>query len=235
MDFWTPEQITKYIGIEQAFEEFCETDPELSKLDSTRPDPKGDSKVFEEWYARCYPVYHAATERFVELFREKILVALALRDDKETVLPPEYWAITLASLTVTEGKVRGLSPDDPYRHLENSRVVLLREDWEKWKVASQREAALKKTRYEQWAERQQALVSSGQAKNLREAAQKIANEEDVDLIYVERETRRVRKKKAEKSGEKREEKISSLPPLNGWPNTVKFMSGGLVPPRPPAR
>ncbi len=262
MALLTLEQNKKFIEIDKALEEFCETDPELcklgvelSKLDSTRPDPECNPKdKFEEWYARYSPIQDAATERFVKLFREEILVAIVLRDGEEKVLQPKCWSIPEdalrlgkvedgqvpalvifegadrsivsevepapqqgpAFLTVMKGKFQGLPLDDPMEHLENSPVVLEKEAWEKWKVveASQREAALKKFRYGRWAERQRALVSSGQAKNLREAAQKIANEEAVDLIYVERETRRVRKKKAEKSGEKREEKISSLPPLN---------------------
>jgi hypothetical protein len=134
LDFWSPEQTKKFIGIERAFAEFCEADSELAILDSTKPDPERNPKKFEKWYARCWPVMDDATRRFVELFREEILVAMALHDDKEVVLPSEYWAIPVASLTVAAGKVQGLSPDDPDGHLENSRVVLLSEDWEEWKA-----------------------------------------------------------------------------------------------------
>ena len=55
-----------------------------------------------------------------------------LYKDNEIVLPPDFWASPLTPLTITAGKVRGLSHDDPDRHLENSRVVLRRKDWEKW-------------------------------------------------------------------------------------------------------
>ncbi len=130
MVFWTQEQDDKFIVIEKAFEEFCEADPKLSKLDSTNPGPK--SEKFNEWYKQFDPAHDAAIERFVKLFCEKILVAIVLHDDKELVLPPEYWASPLASLTFTKGKVQGLLLDDPNRHLENSPVVLRRVDWEKW-------------------------------------------------------------------------------------------------------
>ena len=131
MDLWTPEQHKNLIGIEQVFEEFCEIDPEMSRLNSTRPDRKSNPKKFEEWYVRYCPVMDDTTRRFVELFRKKILVAMTLH---EIVLPPEYWVTTLASLTITAGKVEGLLLDDPDKHLANCRVVLYKEDWKKWKA-----------------------------------------------------------------------------------------------------
>ena len=132
MDFWSPEEIKDFIGIEQAFEEFCEADPELGRLDSTKPDPKCNPKEFKEWFARYCPVQDDATERFVELFREKSLVAIAWHDGKEKVLPPVYWNEPVTSLTIIKGKVQGLQYDDPDRYLENCRVVLRREEWEQW-------------------------------------------------------------------------------------------------------
>ena len=140
-DFWTPKQIADFIGIEQAFEEFCEADPELAKLDSTRPDPKRNLKDFKEWHARYHAqyssVHDAAAERFVEPFREKILVAIALPDDKEDeerVLAPEYWSPSIASLTFTKGTVEGLLLDERHKHLANRRVVLRKEEWKNWKA-----------------------------------------------------------------------------------------------------
>ena len=134
MDFWTSRQITEFIGIEKTFEEFREADPDLDRLESTRPDRK--SKKHEEWYTQYCRADDDATERFVELFREKILVSWALRYDKEDddgiALPPEYWAPSVASLTVTKGKVEGLLLDERHKHLANSRAVVRREDWEKW-------------------------------------------------------------------------------------------------------
>jgi hypothetical protein len=103
----------------------------MSRLNSTRPDRKSNPKKFEEWYVRYCPVMDDTTRRFVELFRKKILVAMTLH---EIVLPPEYWVTTLASLTITAGKVEGLLLDDPDKHLANCRVVLYKEDWEKWKA-----------------------------------------------------------------------------------------------------
>ena len=205
MDFWSPEQTKKFIGIEQAFEEFCEADPKLGKLDSTRPDLKRSPKKFNKWYYQYCRARDEATSRFIEPFREKSLVAIVQYDDMEKVLPPEYWDITVASLTITKGKVQGLPYDGPDRHLENSRVVLRREEWEKWTVAkaSQYKVAQKKSRYEKWAGRQQKLVSSKKAKDLREAASLIADENGVDWTYVERETRRVREERAGKSGKKK--------------------------------
>ena len=77
-DFWTPKQIADFIGIEQAFEEFCEADPELAKLDSTRPDPKRNLKDFKEWHARYHAqyssVHDAATERFVDPIPEETVL-----------------------------------------------------------------------------------------------------------------------------------------------------------------
>ncbi len=129
LDFWTPEQIAKFIVIEQAFAEFCEADPEMRKLDSAKPDPERDpkDKDIEKWLAQ-----DVATIRFVEHFRKEILVARALYNDEERILPPDFWASPLTPLTITAGRVRGLSHDDPDRHLENSRVVLRREEWGKW-------------------------------------------------------------------------------------------------------
>ena len=135
MDFWTPKQIADFIGIEQAFAEFCEADPKLSDLDSICPGLK--SKKYNEWRNQYGPAYDAATERFVDLFREKVLVAIVLHDDKEIVIPPEFWASSLASLTFTKGKLQGLEHDNPDRYLENSRVVLRRKDWEKWIIPTE--------------------------------------------------------------------------------------------------
>ena len=134
LDFWTQKQIEDFIGIEKAFVEFCEADPKLSDLDSIHPGSK--SEKFKEWYIQYRLAHDAATERFVKLFREKILDAWALRDDKEdddgVRLPPEYWAPSVASLTFTTGKVEGLLLDERHKHLANSRAVLRREEWEKW-------------------------------------------------------------------------------------------------------
>ena len=57
-------------------------------------------------------------------------------------------------------------------------------------------------RYEDWANRQTSLIKDGKAKNLREAAKQIANSENVDIGFVERECRRVRNEKAGKKREK---------------------------------
>ena len=134
MDFWTSRQITEFIGIEQAFEEFCGADPVLAKLDSIYPGPK--SGKFNEWHTQYCPAHDDVTERFVKLFREKILVAWALRDDKEDddglALPPEYWAPSVASLTFKNGKAQGLLLDERHKHLANSRVMLRRKDWARW-------------------------------------------------------------------------------------------------------
>ncbi len=134
LDFWTSRQITEFIEIEQAFEEFCGADPVLGKLNSIYPGPK--SRKFNEWYAQYCPAHDDATERFLELFREKILVAWVLRDDKEDddglKLPSEYWASSVASLTFTNGRTQGLLLDERHKHLANSRAVLRRKDWEKW-------------------------------------------------------------------------------------------------------
>ncbi len=134
MVYWTLEQDDKFIVIEQAFEEFCEADPKLSKLNSTNPGLK--SKKYNEWRNQYGPAHDAATERFVDLFRGKILVAWVLRDNKENddevALPLEYWAHSLASLTLTTGKVEAFFLDEQHIHLANSRVVLHRKDWEEW-------------------------------------------------------------------------------------------------------
>ena len=57
-------------------------------------------------------------------------------------------------------------------------------------------------RYEDWAKRQTSLIKDGKADNYREAAGQIANSENVDIAFVERECRRVRNRKA---GKKREQ------------------------------
>ena len=134
MDFWTLRQITEFIGIEKAFEEFREADPDLNRLESTRPDRR--SKKHKEWYTQYCLAHDDATERFVELFREKILVAWALRDDKEDddgiALPPDYWTESIVSLTIDKGRVEGLLLKDRHKKWANGRAVLRREDWKKW-------------------------------------------------------------------------------------------------------
>ena len=147
MDFWTPEQIAKFIPIKDAFEEFCEADPELSKLDSTKPDPTCEPKEFDKWYAGYCPPRDAAVRRFAGLFREEVLTGMGLEpaDDKEREIPPEYWAITeddstdsevehapdegegFASLLVMKEMVQD-------RRYGNYYAVLKRENWEEWKA-----------------------------------------------------------------------------------------------------
>ena len=134
MDFWTQQQNNKFIGIEKAFEEFCGADSKLSDLDSIYPGTK--SEKFKDWYNQYVPAHDAAVERFVKLFREKVLVAWVLRDDKENddgvTLPPEYWAQSVASLTLTKSRVEADLLDEQHLHLAKSRVVLRKRDRGKW-------------------------------------------------------------------------------------------------------
>ncbi len=93
----------------------------------------------------------------------------------------------------------------PYEGLVECRVVVSRGDLDRELADKEQQQDIMNgdSRYEVWEAEQRKLIKTGEAKGLREAAEKIAEKEGLDTVTVERETRRVRKKreKREKAGD----------------------------------
>lgn len=147
MNFLPVEIDQEYIGIAEAFGEFCANDPTLAAIERDRPDDKKDLRAFEKWHEANCEAYNEAHEsamrRFaVPLASSELCAVVVILKDLSPVkigVNSEYFRKSAHLLTLVTGKLAGFVLDfhedknfDP-RVLDRP-VCIRRDDWENFKA-----------------------------------------------------------------------------------------------------
>ena len=127
MDFWPHDK--NYIGIDAAYEDFLKGRADYLSLLNQRPENHGPK--FDKWWEKFGPVEARTKKTFMAPFESGERIALAIKDEREFVIPPEYWGVGFADLTLA-GDLMTLGLDYNSREYEGCRVVLRKTQWENW-------------------------------------------------------------------------------------------------------